>query len=62
MLIRLQLQSYKGCQAAGLGGALSSLGAMGRSAFALVLALALAVCAARVEGKVWGQMIVGMWC
>lgn len=56
----LKLQPYKGCQAAGLRGALSNLGAMGRSAFALVLALALAVSVAHVEKKVWGQIIVGM--
>lgn len=35
---------------------------MGRSAFALVLALALAVRVAPEETKVLGQMTVGMWC
>uniref|UniRef100_A0A8C9MGF4 Avidin n=1 Tax=Serinus canaria TaxID=9135 RepID=A0A8C9MGF4_SERCA len=33
VLVGLQLQPYKGRQVAGLGGALSSLAAMGRSAF-----------------------------
>lgn len=58
----LQLQPYKGCWAGGLGGALSSLGAMGRRAFALVLTLVLAACVAHVERKVWGEMTVGVWC